>query len=159
MKAGSVLSILALFGVWIILRENVTLFTLISGVVVSFATWKFCRSYLPLGKMKDVRLIPMLGYPFFLIGQVYAAGFFIAKLVFTGADVEIIRMKTKLSNESLRVILVDSITLTPGSILLDQQGEDITLLWLKDPRKPLSPEQRDELLKGSLERYLMKCEK
>jgi len=158
-RLRSVLAIIALLGVWILLRENISVFTLVSGLVVSVITWAFCREYLPFGRIENVKLFPMLGYPIFLIWQIYAAGFFMIKLVFLGAEVEVIKVRTRLTNESLRIILVDSITMTPGSILLTLEGDLITLLWLKDPRKILTTQQRDEALKGDMERWLLKAEK
>ena len=72
--------------------------------------------------------------------------------------VDIVTVKTKLKNESLRIILADSITLTPGSILLDLKDEFITLLWIRDKFTPSDSETADRMLKGKLERRLLKAE-
>jgi len=157
-KKAGIFTIFILTLVWIILRENFSLFTIISGIIFGAVVLLFCNKYLPLGKITDVNFAKLALYPLYLIGQVYLAGLYVVKLIFLGADVEVIKLKTKIENESLRYILVDSITLTPGSILLDLEQNEITLLWLKDKRVDLSINVRDESIKGKMERWLMKAE-
>lgn len=159
MKIRAVLLTIALTIVWIVLRENFYPSTIISGVAFSCAIIWFCDKYLPLGRISNVRFSRLAGYPFFLLGQVYIAGFYVIRLIMGGAEVKVIKMKTVLKNEGLKVVLVDSITLTPGSICLDLDGDEINLLWLKDSRRSFTDGERDELLKGALERRLLKAEK
>ena len=159
MKIRAVLLTTILTIVWIVLREDFSLVTIISGVVFSCIVLWFCAKYLPLGRISNVRFSMLAGYPFFLLGQIYVAGFYVIRLILSGAEVKVIKMRTTLKNEGLRVVLVDSITLTPGSIALDLDGDEITLLWLKDSRRSFTNEERDELLKGALERRLHKAEK
>ena len=160
MKVGNVLTVLVLTCVWILLRESFTIATVISGLIFSALTLIFCKKALPIGKVTDIRFSKLAMYPLFLIGQVYVAGVHVVKLIFTEASAEIIKVKTNIKNESLRILLVDSITLTPGSTFVRMEGDELIILWLKgkDDDK-LSPEERDDFLKGSLERLLIKAEK
>jgi len=113
-----------------------------------------------MGKVDNVRFTRLAMYPLFLIGQIYLAGFHVVKLIFTGAEVEIIDVKTDIENESLRILLVDSVTLTPGSILLGMKGKQFSLLWLKGKNDDaLSIEERDYAIKGRLEDWLIKAQK
>ena len=160
MKISNVLTALALAFVWILLREDFTTVTIVSGLVFGTVAMLFCKKALPLGKVDNVRFSKLATYPLFLLGQVYLAGFHVIKLIFTGADAEIIQVKTNIENEFLRIVLVDSVTLTPGSVLIELNGNEFTLLWLK--RKgdnSLTPEQRDYALKGKLEEQLLKAQK
>ena len=160
MKVRGIVIILALTCVWILLREDFTIATIISGVVFSILTLIFCNKALPMGRVGDVRFYKLAMYPLFLIGQVYMAGFHVIKLIFTGASAEIIQVKTGLESESLRILLVDSVTLTPGSVLIKLDGDEFTLLWLKGKGdEGLSENQRDEIIKGKLEKWLSRAER
>ena len=160
MKLGNVLITLALTCVWILLREDFTVATILSGLFFSIITLMFCKKALPVGKVTNVRFSKLALYPLFLIGQVYIAGFHVIKLIFTGASAEIIQVKTSIKNESLRILLVDSVTLTPGSVLINLDGSKFTLLWLRGKgEESLSTEERDELIKGRLEKWLIKAQK
>ena len=160
MKVGSILLVLALTCVWVLLREDFTVATVLSGLFFSAVTLIFCRRALPTDKVSNVRFSKLAMYPLFLIGQVYMAGFHVIKLIFTGASAEIIRVKTDITNESLRVLLVDSVTLTPGSVLIKLENDEFTLLWLKGKGDDaLSPTERDYAIKGRLEEWLIRAQK
>jgi len=159
-KVGNVLLVLALTCVWILLREDFTAVTILSGLFFSAVTLFLCKKALPMGKVTNVRFSKLAMYPLFLIGQVYIAGFHVIKLIFTGASAEIIHVKTNIENESLRILLVDSVTLTPGSVLISLEGNKFTLLWLKGKEdEALSIKARDELVKGRLEKWLIRAQK
>ena len=150
----------ALTCVWILLLESYSVATIVSGVIVSTATLIFCKRALPMEKISNVRFYKLAMYPLFLIGQVYVAGFHVIKLIFTGAQAEIIQVKTDIENESLRIMLVDSVTLTPGSVLVKLDGDEFTLLWLKGKGDDtLSDEERDYAIKGKLEKWLIRAQK
>jgi len=111
-------------------------------------------------KITNVRFYKLAMYPLFLIWQVYVAGFHVIKLIFTGAQAEIIQVKTEIENESLRIILVDSVTLTPGSVLVKLDGDEFTLLWLKGKGDDeLTDKERDYAIKGRLEKWLIRAQK
>lgn len=160
MKVGNVFTALALTCVWILLREDFSNVTILSGLVFGIATMLFCKKALPLGKVDNVRFSKLAMYPLFLLGQVYMAGFHVIKLIFTGANAEIVQVKTNIKNETLRIILVDSVTLTPGSVLIKLEGSEFTLLWLTGKGDDvLTPEERDNAIKGKLEKWLIRAEK
>jgi len=140
--------------------ESVSLGTLISGFVFSVLTYIFCSNALPLGKVTNVNFFKLAMYPLFLLGQVYVAGFHVIKLIFTGAQAEIIQVKTDITSEPLRILLVDSVTLTPGSVLIKLDGNEFTLLWLKGPGdESMTEEERDYAIKGKLEKWLIAAQK
>ena len=98
-------------------------------------------------------------YPFYLIGQIYLAGFSAIKLILSQPKVDIVQVKTSVTNEFLKVILANSITLIPGTVSLDLKDETITVLWLRE--KTSGPEDLDnagELIKGDLEKMLLKTQ-
>ena len=146
--------------IWIILRETFTILTVASGIVISALCVFFCNWLLPLSKTSNFNILHLIIYPLYLIWQVYIAGISAIKLILTDAHVEIVTIKTDLSSLFLRTVLVNSITLVPGSVSLDLKDETITVLWLK--KKSAGPEHTknaDELIKGKLERLLLKAQK
>jgi len=156
---NNIYSIAALIIVWVILRETFTLSTVIVGVILSIACVYFYHKYLPLKRVSNVNFLRLTFYVFYLIGQIYLAGFYVIKLIIRGAKADVIELKTKVTNESLKVLLADSITLTPGSILLDLDDENITLLCLKEKNDTRNLEDMDNFLKGRLENQLLKVQK
>ena len=152
--------IILLTAVWVVLRESVSLMTVVTGLAVSVGCVLLYRFLIPLPEMERVKPLRLLAYFFYLIGQVYVGGIAALKMVLFGAHVEIVELKTKLTSRVLRTLLVNSITLVPGSISLDLTDDTITVLWLTNISKG-SPdlEKADEVLKGRLERMLIKAQK
>jgi multicomponent Na+:H+ antiporter subunit E len=78
-------------------------------------------------------------------------------IVFSGAQVRVVEVKTPLRNRFLRTILANSITLVPGSVTLDLKGDKITVLWLTKKTTDIDGiEDLGEQVKGRLERMLDK---
>lgn len=102
-------------------------------------------------------MFTLLLYFCYLLGQIYVAGFSVIKMIFVGAKAYMYTTKTTLQNDTLRIILADSITLTPGSILLEQDSENITVVWLCGSKIPTHTEI-DKQIKGRLEDILHKAE-
>jgi multicomponent Na+:H+ antiporter subunit E len=110
-------------------------------------------------KIENIRFTKLILYPFVLLWEVYMAGFHVIKLIFTGAEAEMIRVKTSITNETLKIILVDSVTLTPGTIHVRLEGDEFTLLWLRDKHDAALPvAARDKMIKGRLEKWLLKAQ-
>ena len=152
--------LVALMTAWIILVETFNPFFIIAGMAVGIVSLYFSEKYLPLKSINDVAFAHLISYPFYLIGQIYMGGLYVTKVIFAGARSDVVTIKTSLQAETLRVIMADTITLTPGSILLDLEDDNITVVWLRmksDPDPELVP-NKEELLKGSMEAKLSKAE-
>jgi len=99
-------------------------------------------------------------YLFYLIGQIYIGGISAIKIILFGAHVEIVKIQTHIRNKVLRTILVNSITLVPGSVSLDLSEDVITVLWLKRKTSGAPDiDNADEILKDKLEGMLLKAQK
>jgi len=159
MIKNSVFAVLLLTFVWVILRESLAVSTIATGVVLSVGCVYFCRKFLPLPKTSDIRLFMFALYLPFLLGQVYIAGFSAIKLLITGARVEVVEVKTTISNLFLRTVLCNSITLVPGSVSLEMKDDTITVLWLiKKTQAPEYSKRAQEVLLCGLERMLRRAE-
>ena len=160
MNRNALYAVLLLTFVWSILRESFSILTVAAGIVISALCIFFCHKFLPLPRTPELHVLRLAVYPFFLIWQVYVAGLSAIKLILTDAHVEIVEIKTGLSSLFLRIVLVNSITLVPGSVSLDLKDDVITVLWLK--KKSAGPDHTKnagERIKGGMERMLLKAQK
>ncbi|MCL2704269.1 MAG: Na+/H+ antiporter subunit E [Defluviitaleaceae bacterium] len=156
---GKVFSMAALTAVWVILAEGLTWRNVLTGLIISTIALFFIAKFLPLKEISNVNFYKLATYPFYLIGQIYLAGFHVIKIILSGPKVDIVTVPTKIKAEALKIILVDSITLTPGSVLLELNDDKITLLWIRDKKSPNDPKAAEEQLKAKLERRLLKAQK
>lgn len=157
---NSVYAIALLTAVWIILRESASLSTVAAGVVLGAGSVYVCRKLLPMPEAPGIRIFHFAVYLLYLVGQIYIAGIYSAKLVIQGARIEIIETKTAISSLFLRAVLVNSITLVPGSVSIDLKGDKITALWLCEKESdPDITHKAEELILDKLERMLQKAQK
>ena len=160
MGRNTVLIVIGLSLIWLILLEGFTILNLALGIVISAVSVYICHVLIPLPKIAgNINLFRFALYPFYLVGQVYVSALNAVKLVFTGADVDIIEVQTRITNPFLRTILANSITLTPGSVSLELKDDLITQLWLKGKKEShQDAEKAAELIKRKLEKKLIVCE-
>ena len=163
MKKGRIVVIIALALVWMILIESFSWIGVLSGIVIGAGCVFFSTRYLPLDKVKGVNFNKLITYPFYLIGQVFLSATYVSKIIFKGAKTDIVKIDTNIDNDSIRVMLADSVTLTPGSVILELEGSEMTVLWLRERG---SPEIKDleknvvtEQIMGRLEKRLIKAQK
>ena len=159
MGRHTIYGVAALTFIWIILTESLVWQNILVGVAVSIIVMVFIKKNLPFKKINNVDFSKLAGYPFYLIGQVYLAGFQVIKIILTGPKIEIITVTTKITDDTLKIILVDSITLTPGSILLELNGDQATLLWIRDKNSQLDSVAAGQILEDKLERKLLRAQK
>ena len=161
MNKGNILIVLALTFVWIVLTESLAPITIGVGVVISVGCVFFVKKYMPLEKIAGVNFSNLATYPFFLLGQVLSGSIYVSKIIIFGAKTDIVDVETKLKNNALRVMLADSVTLTPGSLVLELEDEKLTILWLRPKNAPDIEQTEDPggQIMSKLENWLMKAQK
>lgn len=153
-------AIILLTGTWIILSEDFSIVTLVSGIVISIVCLIISTRLLPAQKIKNVKIFRLVFYIFYLFGQIYLSAFKALKLILTGADVDIVNVKTQITNSFLQTILANSITLPPGTISLELNDNVITVLRLKKKTDDsLDAMSAGESIKGRFEKMLLKMQK
>ena len=152
---------MGLFFLWIILRENFSMVSIAQGVIISIACTFYFNKLLPLKKAEDVNFSKLMFFPFQMIAQIFKCAVYVIQVIFAGARVDIVEIETTLSSETLIAILGDTLTLTPGSVLLDAKGKRLTVLWLrKRSDSDAIGNSRDEVVGFDwLESQLEKAEK
>lgn len=104
-------------------------------------------------------------HPWSLIGLLTYFPVFLKALVLANIDVArrvlnprlpinpgIVRVPTGLTIPYQRLILANSITLTPGTITLEMEGQDIYIHWIAV--EDSDPERAGETIKGEMERAI-----
>ena len=136
MRRSKILIMIILTFVWIVLIENYTWLTIASGILIGACCVFFSSRFLPLDSIKGVNFVKLASYPFYLIGQIFFSAYYVTKIIFKGAKIDIVKIKTYVKNDSIRVMLADSVTLTPGSVMLELEGDNMTILWLRERGSP-----------------------
>ncbi len=146
--------------VWVILHEQLTPRTLLTGVLVSLFTLAFtnglvlkqdyCSRY-------AIRPFALLRYIGVLIVQIYIAGFHAMRKILTGGlNVDIVEIETSLENDFHIALLANSITLTPGTVTMEIEGQRLKVIWIDAYTK--DTDIAGTAIKGSFERMLAQAD-
>jgi multisubunit Na+/H+ antiporter MnhE subunit len=152
---NTIISVILLTLIWVILREEISVSVIVVGLAVGTGCVVFSSIFLPLPKTGAVNPFRFIVYIVYLIWRMYAACIPVIKIIFSGASFEIVEIKTKIEDKFLQTVLVNSITLVPGSIAIKLHEDTITVLCLKGEKSP-EIEDIGEYLKGDFERILLK---
>ncbi|GAH60549.1 unnamed protein product [marine sediment metagenome] len=92
-------------------------------------------------------------YPLVLLTKVYLASFKMIIPVITGqSNPRVVHFRTRLKSELARVVLANSITLTPGTLTLDLDNDHLIVHWLD--AKTIHSHYAAGLIKGHFESWL-----
>jgi multicomponent Na+:H+ antiporter subunit E len=163
MKKGKIVVSLALALAWCLLMESFSLIVVTSGIFIGACCVLLSGRFLPINKIIGVNFGKLVTYPFFLLGQVFSSALYVSKIIFKGAKIDIVKVNVNITNDSIRIMLADSVTLTPGSVMLNLDGDEMTILWLRRRGSPdvetLDKEVMARQIMGKLEDRLIKAEK
>ena len=153
-----IISILTLFVIWVLLNNNITPEVLISGGVVAFIVGLiFCYSC---DIFSDLKLNPKailywFLYIFVFISELVKSNFDVARRVISPKlpiNPGFVEVKTELKSKLGRMILTNSITLTPGTFTVELTGDTIFIHWLDV--KSDNIEEDTALIVHKFEKYL-----
>ena len=119
---------LVLFALWLLLNGQVTLELILIGAAVSGAVWLFCYrtlGYRPQRERVLLRRLPRYAH----YAAALAAEIFKANLTVMRRPA-IRRVHLPLREEGSRMLLANSITLTPGTVTVAVEDEDFLVLCL-----------------------------
>jgi len=142
--------------IWIILNEEISAKNILSGCILGFFSIICTEQFL---LQKDHKLSwnlspsTFMRYLLHLIVQMYASGFAAIRKIISGKiNPDIVEISTELEDDLLICILANSITLTPGTITIDKDGQNLKILWLNCVTK--DSQKAGEIIKGSFEKIL-----
>ncbi len=129
---------LFLFLLWIILNGRITLELVIFGVIIASAVTLFaCRviGYAPGTDLRVLRNLPVfILYAFNLLWQIICSSATMAGMVFSAEEPDpvIVEFHSGLETQLQNVLLANSITLTPGTLTIFQEGDHFVIHCLKE---------------------------
>ncbi len=120
---------LLLFCVWVILNGRITMEICILGILVSAAVFAFLCRFLDYSVKKELllfRLFPLfVRYLWVLVEEIVKANVCVLKIILSPElqpEPAVVYFDTRLRSGIARVMLADSITLTPGTITVSLEG-------------------------------------
>ena len=122
---------------WIILNGRITGEILIFGIMISVAVSLFSMKVMGYSMKSDERFLRNLplfiGYIFVLIWEIIKAALAVAFLSLgrTKPDPQIMEFHSGLTGDLQNVMLANSITLTPGTITVFQEGDRFVVHCLR----------------------------
>lgn len=131
-KRGVVIRMFLLFFlVWIVFNGAVTAEIVLFGLAISAVMYAFICKFMNYGIDKDIaygkRAFFILQYICVLVWEIVKANFAVIRLITSSRyDLEpaLVRFKTDLRTKQARVILANSITLTPGTITVTLEEDE-----------------------------------
>lgn len=126
--------LLLFFICWIIFAGDFTLEIVLFGIGVSAVIFLFQCKFLNYSMEKEKRLYQNIGwgivYAFILILEILKANIGVMQLILSPqyeVEPKLVRFRTDLKTDMARVILANSITLTPGTITVTLEGDEYTV--------------------------------
>ena len=148
--------LLLFFLAWIIFNGRITLEIVLFGIIISLAVFWFLCKFMDFSLRKErnfYRRLPWFAqYVFVLIREILSANLTVCRMILTRREIMepvIVHVHTDLKTETARVILANSITLTPGTITVSMTDNDLLVHCLD---KSLSEGMEDSVFVKMLEK-------
>lgn len=130
--------ILSIYLFWLILSGKITVEILVTGVFITAAVFLFARFFLSWDLKRELavyKLIPLAAAYFFTLAyEIFKANLSVMPYILGKKQPSgvVVRFESPLESDSANVLLANSITLTPGTITLDQTGKHFTVHCLHE---------------------------
>jgi multicomponent Na+:H+ antiporter subunit E len=128
---GSYIMYILFFLAWIIFNGNVTVEIVIFGVVIAALMFAFMCKFMDYSFKKEINVykksIWFLAYVGLLIREIIKANLaIIPKILTVEEEMEpcLVKFRTSLKSDFTRMLLANSITLTPGTITVSLKGDE-----------------------------------
>ena len=124
--------LLLFFLAWIIFNGIITLEIVLFGVVIALGMFAFICKFMDYSIHKELRfykLVPVFfQYVYLLVKEIIQANLTVCRMILSRKEIVepvIVHVHTNLKTETARVILANSITLTPGTITVSMTDDDL----------------------------------
>ena len=125
---------LLFFFVWIVFNGRITTEIIIIGALVALAVFAFFCKFMDYSVKKEVlfykKAVFFLEYLYLLIKEIVKANLTVTHMILTQKEIMepvMVTFKTKLRTETAKVILANSITLTPGTITVSLEEDELVV--------------------------------
>ncbi|MGI6017375.1 MAG: Na+/H+ antiporter subunit E [Marvinbryantia sp.] len=131
--------LLLFFLVWLIFNGAVTTEIVMFGIVIAAVMFAFICKFMDYSIRKEILLLKMSGffavYVFQLIIEILRANLAVIRLILSQSEVAVptmVSFRTTLKTKRARVILANSITLTPGTITVSLHDDELIVHCLDE---------------------------
>jgi multicomponent Na+:H+ antiporter subunit E len=153
-----IIMFITLMGTWLLLNNSLATEILISGLIISLLLPLLfcgkCEVFTNLNLSPKALLYSIL-FLFTFIIELIKANLDVARRVVTPSlpiNPGVVEVKTKLKSRIARVVLADSITLTPGTFTLEIQDDSLFIHWIDVQATEI--EENTKLIVAKFEKYL-----
>lgn len=122
---------LLFFLIWVIFNGQLTWEIAAFGVVIAAVMYLFICKFMGYKPEMDIilcrKLFLILRYVFVLVKEIIKANYAVIKMIMSSRyEIEpvIVRFRTDLKTAPARILLANSITLTPGTITVSLEGDE-----------------------------------
>ena len=141
---------------WMVLSENLTIEAFFIGIVISLLVTTLNKDIISDFKKINLRknIISWVSYTLMLIKEILISNFNVAKIVLSPRmeiSPTIVKIKTKIKSDFHKTIFANSITLTPGTLTISMNKDEIAVHCLKD-------EYAIGIMNSEFERLILKVE-
>lgn len=133
-ETGEIAMFLLFFFVWIIFNGKITTEIIWLGLAVAvFVFWFICKFMdysIQKEKLFYKKILSFCAYVYLLIKEIISANLAVFQMILTQREQMepvIVTFRTGLKTETARVILANSITLTPGTITVSIEEDELTV--------------------------------
>ncbi len=147
-----------LYGAWILFSFDFSGPSLIAGALVAAILARltyglFIEDYEAGARSVLPRILPALAYLMVVVFSMYVSSVRVFLAVCRGkTSSRIVHFRSRLRSDLARVVLAESITFTPGTIVLDLDEDHLVVHWLFATTRHSS--RAGEEIKGGFERVL-----
>jgi len=147
-----------LMGAWLLFTFSLEPYSLLLGFVLSFLIALFTYDlFIDVQEAERKALVPhvhlFLLYVVVLLKSIVWSSVKMIPLLFTlNMKPRIVHLRTRVRSDIARALLANSITLTPGTLTIDLNGDNLLVHWLD--AKTTHRRYAGELIKDHLERWL-----
>ena len=141
--------LLLFFLVWVVFNGRLTLEIALFGVAVAGAVFAFVCKFMGYSLQKELRFYKKIPsfcqYLYYLVKEIIAANITVSRMILTRKEQMepvIVHVRTDLKTETARMMLANSITLTPGTITVALTENDLLVHCLD---KSLSQGMEDSI--------------
>lgn len=124
--------LLLFFLVWVVFNGRLTLEIALFGVAVAGAVFAFVCKFMGYSLQKELRFYKKIPsfcqYLYYLVKEIIAANITVSRMILTRKEQMepvIVHVHTDLKTETARMMLANSITLTPGTITVALTENDL----------------------------------
>ncbi len=154
------MTFLFLFVVWLAFTSTLAIQEVIAGLITSLLIALFTSRFFdccPVSLLSPVKLFWSVVYLVVFLIALIKANLDVAMRVISPSlpiNPGIVKFKTRLKSDYAKMVLTNSITLTPGTLTVDLIGDTLYIHWIDT--KTLDPEKAQKEIAENFEKILLK---